>query len=115
MLLTLFSTHIKVALQSTIILQTLCLIILKGNPTPNGRILGERKTLKAVISSSAEAETCGTFSNAQNIIQLQIILETFYLHQQPTNGPPPVTANIISQGILTCFVKPRKSKTWDMR
>ena len=44
----------------------------KGTPTPNGPILTERKTLKTVFSSYAEAktETGGTFENAQNVIPL---------------------------------------------
>ena len=37
----------------------------KGTPTPNGPILTEFKTLKTVVTSSAEAETGGTFENAQ--------------------------------------------------
>ena len=37
----------------------------KGNPNTNGPILTEYKTLKTVVSSSVEAETGGTFENAQ--------------------------------------------------
>ena len=83
----------------------------KGTSTPNVPILTEYKNLKTVVSSSAEAETGGTFENAQNIIPLRHILETVYLHQQPTKGSPIITDNITSQGILTNFIKPRKSKT----
>ena len=42
----------------------------KDNPSPNGPILTERKTLKTVVFSSAEAETGDTFKNAQNVIPL---------------------------------------------
>ena len=56
----------------------------KGTPTPNGPILSEYNALKSVVSSSAEAETGGNFENAQNVIPLRHILETVYLHQQPT-------------------------------
>ena len=87
----------------------------KGNPTPNGPISKECKIFKTKVSSSAESETGDTFKNAQNIIPLRHILETVYLHQQPTEGSPIVTDNLKYQGILTCFIKPRKSKTWDMR
>ena len=64
--------------------------------------------------SSAEAETCGTLENAQNLIPLINILKTVFLHQQPTTGTPIVTDNMTYQGILTSFIKPCKSKTWDM-
>ena len=40
----------------------------KGTPTPNGPILTEYKTLKTMVSSSAEAERGGAFRNAQNVI-----------------------------------------------
>ena len=83
----------------------------KATPTPHGQILTECKTLKTVVFSSAESETGGTSENAQNLIPLQHILETVYLHQQPTKGSPIVTENITPQGILTCFIKPRKLKT----
>ena len=87
----------------------------KGNPTPNKTILTECKTLKTVVSSSAKIKTDGTFENAQNVIPLRHILKTLYLHQQFTKGSPIITYNITSQGILTSFIKPLKSKTWDMR
>ena len=80
----------------------------KGNPTPNGPILTEFKTLKTVVSYSAEAETCGTFENAQNVIPLRHIIETVYLHQQPTKGSLIITDNITYQGILNRFIKPHK-------
>ena len=87
----------------------------KGTPTPNGPILIEFKTFKTMVSSSAEAEKCGTFENAHNVILLRYILETVYLHQQPTKGSPIITKNLTYQGILTSFIKLFKSKTWDMR
>ena len=62
-------------------------------------------TLKTVVSSSAKAETGGSFKNAQNIIPLKNILETVYLHQQPTKGSPIITDNLTSKGILTHFYK----------
>jgi len=43
------------------------------------------------------------------------ILETVFRHPQPEKGSPIVTDNLTSQGILTKLIKPRKSKTWDMR
>jgi hypothetical protein len=86
-----------------------------GTPTPNGPILTECKTLRSVVSSSAEAETGGAYLNAQNVIPLRHILETVFHHPQPKLGSPIITNNITSQGILTHFIKSRKSKTWDMR
>ena len=58
----------------------------RGIPNPNGTILTECKTLKTVVSFSAEAETCGAFDNAQNVIPLQHIIKTFFLHRQPIKG-----------------------------
>ena len=63
----------------------------KGNPTPNSPISIEWKTLKTVVSSSSEAEIGGNFEDAQNVIPLRHILETIYLHQQPTKFPPITT------------------------
>ena len=68
-----------------------------------------------MVSSSTESGTGGTFENAQNVIPLRHILETVYLHQQPTKGSPIITDNLTYQGILTRFIKPRELKTWDMR
>ena len=63
----------------------------KGNPAPNSPISIEWKTLKTVVSSSSEAEIGGNFEDAQNVIPLRHILETIYLHQQPTKFPPITT------------------------
>ena len=68
-----------------------------------------------MFSSSAEEETGGNFKNAQDVIPLRHILETVYLHHQPTKGSPTTTGNITYRCILTSFIKPRKPKTWDMR
>ena len=68
-----------------------------------------------MVYSSSEEETGGTFENAQNVITLIHILETVYLHQQPTTDLPIITDSLTSQGILTHFIKTCKSKTWDMR
>ena len=73
------------------------------------------KDPQTVVSSSAESETGVTFLNAQNVISLLHILETYYLHRKPTKVSPIVTDNLISQGILASFIKNSKSKNWDMR
>jgi hypothetical protein len=84
----------------------------QGIPMANGPVLIECKTLRSVVSSSAEAETGGTFANAQNVIPMKHILETVFRHPQPEKGSPIVTDNLTSQGILIKLIKPRKSKTW---
>ena len=81
----------------------------KGNPTPT-----EWRNLKTVVSSLSESGTGGTIKNAQNAIPLRYIIETVYLYHQPTKGTPIATNNFTPQGILTSFVKPRKSKTLNM-
>ena len=68
--------------------------------TLNIPILTEYNTLKTVLSSSVEAETGGTFENATNVIPLRHILETVYLHQQPTKRSPIITYNLTYSGIL---------------
>ena len=65
-----------------------------------------------MFSSSAESETGVTFENAQNVIPIILILESVYLHQQPTKVPPIFIDNLTYQGILTRFLKPQKSKIW---
>ena len=59
----------------------------KVTSTQNCPILTEFNTLKTVGSSSAEAETSGTFENAQNVIPLRHILKTVFLHHQPITLP----------------------------
>ena len=80
----------------------------KGNPTTNGPILTECKTLKNMVSSSDQAKTCVTFKNAQNVTPLRHMINTVYLHYQPTKGSPTTNNNLTYQGILTRFIKPRK-------
>ena len=87
----------------------------KRTPTPNGPILTEFKTLKTIVSSSAKAETGGTFENAQNVISLPYLLKTVFLHPQHKEVSPIITNNLTSRGILTHFIETRKFKTWDMQ
>lgn len=84
------------------------------NPPPNGPIYTLCKTIRNVVSSSAEAETHGAFTNAQEIIPIKRMLEAMG-HKQPPNGTPLKTDNKTSHDITTNLIKPRKSKTWDMR
>ena len=84
------------------------------NPPPNGPIFTLCKTIRNVVSSSAEAETSGAFLNAQEIIHIRRTLEAMG-HPQPTNGTPLKTDNKTSYEITSNLIKPKKSKTWDMR
>ena len=47
----------------------------QSNPYINGAILIERKTLRHVVASSAEAETAGLFHNAQIAVPIRYMLE----------------------------------------
>ena len=87
----------------------------KGTPTPNGLILTEFKTIKTIISSSAEAKTESIFENTQNVIPLRIILKTVFLNPQPKERSPIITYNLTSLGILIYSIKLVKSKNWYMR
>ena len=71
--------------------------------------------LKTVVYSSDEVETGGNFENAQTVIPLRHTLETVYLHQQINKGSTIINKNITSQDILTYFIKPLRSITFDMR
>ena len=81
----------------------------------NGAVLIECKGLKNVVSSTAEAETGGIFHTSQTAIPIARILTHVLKHPQPADGTPIVTDNATSKGIITKLIKPRKSKTWDMR
>ena len=76
----------------------------KVTSTPNGPILIEFNTLKTVGSSSAEAETGGTFEKAQNAIPLRHIIKTVFLHHKPTIGSPTGIDNITYEVILTSII-----------
>jgi len=81
----------------------------------NGAILITCIGLKGVVCSVTEAETGGIFHNAQDAIPITRILIHVLKHPQPELGTPIVIDNITSKGIITKLIKPRKSKTWDMR
>ena len=48
---------------------------IKEYPKLNGAVLVDCKTLHHVVSSAAEAETCGIFHNAQVAIPIRILLQ----------------------------------------
>ena len=84
------------------------------DPPPNGPIHTLCKTIRNVVSSSAEAETSRAFLNSQELIPIRNTLIAMG-HPQPKLGTPLKTDNKISFEIATQLIKPRKSKTWDMR
>ena len=84
------------------------------NPPNNRPIFTLCKTIRNVVSSSAEAETSRAFLNAQEIIPIHRTLIAMG-HPQPMLGTPLKTDNKTSYDIMTNLIKPRKSKTWDMR
>jgi len=86
-----------------------------STPKMNGAILITCKDLQGVVCSAAEAETGGIFNNVQSSIPIARILIHVLKHPQPELGTPIVTDNVTSKGIITKLIKPRKSKTWDMR
>ncbi|GFH59506.1 hypothetical protein CTEN210_15982 [Chaetoceros tenuissimus] len=84
------------------------------DPPLNGAVLVKCKKLDPVASSSAESETGGLYSNAQNGVPMRNDLE-FLDHPQPDDGTPLVTDNASSHGLLTKLMKPKRAKEWDMR
>jgi len=84
------------------------------NPKPNGPIHTVCKTLRNVVSSAAESETGGIFVNGQEGVPIIVALEEMG-HKQPPNGTPLETDSESSVGINTRLMRPKRSKSWDMR
>jgi hypothetical protein len=81
-------------------------------PKPNGPIHMECCTLRSIVSSAAKAECGGLYHNAQNAVPIRDALIAIG-HPQP---PTPIKTDISTTlGIVTSLMKPKKSKTWDMR
>lgn len=78
----------------------------------NGHILVECRTLRHVVTSSAEAEMGGVFHNTQIAIPLQRLLIGLGHPQPPT---PIKTDNTTAQTFVNNTILPKRSKTWDMR
>jgi len=83
-------------------------------PTPNGPIHTVCQTIKNVVSSAAEAECGGLFINGQQIIPIRNTLIAMG-HSQPPTGTPLKTASATALGIVRNYMKPKRSKSWDMR
>lgn len=82
------------------------------SPTLNTLTLATCKTLRHVVSSAAESETAGVFTNAQIALPIRHILDCLG-HQQP---PTPIKSdNCTATGFVNNKIHQRRSKSWDMR
>ena len=79
---------------------------------PNGPVLTECKTIRAVVASAAEAETHGIFHNAQTALPIRFLLQQMGHVQPPT---PLKTDNKIAEAFVQQEMRHKKSKSWDMR
>ena len=84
----------------------------KPTPKPNGPIHTECSTIRAVMSSAAEAETGAIFINGQKAIPMRTALQEMNHPQPPTTMK---TDSATSHGILTGNMRRKKSKAFDMR
>ena len=85
---------------------------IKNNPTLNGAIQVECKTLRHVVSSAAEAEVAGIFHNATTAVPIRILLQALQHPQPPT---PLKTDNSTATGFVHDNIHQKRSKSWDMR
>ena len=83
-----------------------------SDPTPNGPLLIECKTIKNVVASSAEAETSALFHNTREAISLRRTLIAIGHPQPPTRMK---TDNSTALNFILSNIKMKKSKAWDMR
>ena len=82
-------------------------ITIKPNPERNIPIHMECKTIRNVVSSTAEDEKCGTFNNGKKYINMQPALITLY-HKQPAT--PLKTDNSTTEGFVNSGMNPKRSK-----
>jgi hypothetical protein len=78
----------------------------------NAGVLVERKTIRHVVASAAEAEVAGIFLNAQQIIPIRRILHALGHVQPPT---PVKTDNSTANGFIHNNIHQKQSKSWDVR
>ena len=78
----------------------------------NAPIHVECKTLKHVVSSAAEAETGGLYSNCTFAIPLRQMLAAL---GHPQGITPVKTDNQTAASFVNNNLKAKRSKTWDMR
>ena len=78
----------------------------------NSLIYTECSVLKPVVSSAAEGELASTFVNAQKGVILRNTANELGWPQKPT---PFQTDNTTAMDIISDTIKPKRSKTMDMR
>ncbi len=84
----------------------------KDNENPNGAILTPTGVIRVVVSSAAEAETAGLFTNMKEATILQTTLEEMG-HPQPAT--PIQVDNSTACGIANNNIQLRRSRAIDMR
>ena len=80
--------------------------------TPNAPVHIECKLLKHVVSSAAEAETAGIYTNCCTALDLRNILEALGHKQKPIEVK---TDNSTAVAFSNKELKAKRSKSWDMR
>ena len=85
---------------------------LKSTPTFNAAIHVECRLLRHIVSSAAEAETAGIFTNCQAAIPIRHMLKILGHPQPPT---PLKTDNKTAAAFSHNTLKPKRSKSWDMQ
>ena len=85
---------------------------IKPNPERNGPIHMECKKTRNVVSSAAESETCGNFNNGETSIEMRSALIALD-HKQPAITLK--TENSTIEESVNSGMKPKRSKTWDMK
>ena len=84
----------------------------KPTPWRNGPILTACKKIRNVLTSAAEAETTGAFNNAKEGVGIRPSLFAPGNEQPAT---PLKTDNFTTADFFNSGMKPKRSKTWDMR
>jgi len=82
------------------------------NPPNNGAILTIAQIIDAVMSSAAEAELGALFINAKEAVHMRRILQEMG-HPQPRT--PIQTDNSTAEGVINSRVRPKRTKSMDMR
>jgi len=82
------------------------------NPPNNGAVLTIAQIIDAVMSSAAEAELGALFINAKEAVHMRRILHEMG-HKQPRT--PIQTDNSTAEGVINSRVRPKRTKSMDMR
>jgi hypothetical protein len=82
------------------------------NPPNNGAVLTIAQIIDAVMSSAAEAKLGALFINAKEAVHMRRILQEMG-HPQPRT--PIQTDNLRAEGVINSRVRPKRTKSMDMR